>query len=252
MKKWILMGMLLCVAIVTTARNCPRCHGKGRIQTRHPVSTYGIDISRMECPYCGQMIMKGESHWDDCPACGGTGQGSSSSDGGSYDNYDALLQFMTPEEILLMEELMKQAYTQVPQYTPCPTCNETGDCKQCGGYVNLSIDEPLCPLCGGSGRCLTCRGSGYSHVEYVDNPKRDEIVQRIQELLNDAKARSQQGNSGYSSDMSSDTESSFYDDGDIYKKLSAKKSIGKGIGVFVIILIIAVVCFFLYKKHKKN
>ena len=248
MKRVMLMGVLLCATLMAVARDCPRCHGRGKIETRMSVSTYGTDASQMECPHCGQIIMKNESHWDICPVCDGSQQVSSSSDQRSQDRLeaaeDALLEYMTPQELLLMEELMRQIYTQVPNYIPCTICGGTGNCQQCGGYMNISLDGPFCQICGGSGCCISCGGKGYSHIEYIDNPNRDILIQRVNELINGAQNRSQQQEEVYS----------FDNDG-----ASAVATPGWSIAALLLlcvfglvgIIVLAVAGFFLYKVLKK-
>ncbi len=198
MKRLTLFLILLSSCLLLQARDCPRCHGNRQIKTRiGGMGSFGIDTSQMVCPHCGEVIMRSETHWDKCPVCDGTGQvadtpGQQHAQDRLEEAEDALLEFMTPEEVILMEDLMRQLFTPIKQYVDCETCQGTGKCKQCGGYMNVSLDGPLCPICRGSGFCIACDGRGYSRIDYVENPNRDVIIQRINELYQGARERSGQ------------------------------------------------------------
>ena len=101
---------------------------------------------------------------------------------------------LTPEEYFAFEELMKQAMTQQPVYQECHACGGTGNCRQCGGYMNVSLDGPLCMVCSGSGICIACRGAGKTQVGYQDNPNKEQLVKRAQEILENGRKRSSSSN----------------------------------------------------------
>lgn len=103
---------------------------------------------------------------------------------------------LTPEEYFAYEELVKQAMTQVPVYQNCTVCNATGKCKQCGGYMNVSLDGPLCMVCSGSGICISCQGSGKHLLGYQDNPNKAQLIARAKEILNHGSQKRQVNNPG--------------------------------------------------------
>lgn len=161
--------MSICVTIEAQSgyKTCPSCQGTG-----HPFAHSEMTCSR----------------------CGGTGKIARSAsemrrearDNERYANSanDLMQQFnLSPQEFFAFEELMKQAMTQVPVYQSCIGCGGTGKCKGCGGVMNLSLDGPLCRICGGSGICVGCKGLGQIKIGMQENPNKQQLIQRANEIL---------------------------------------------------------------------
>jgi hypothetical protein len=102
---------------------------------------------------------------------------------------------LTPQELFAFQDLIRQAMTQVPVYQQCTACNN-GRCRACGGYMNVSLDGPLCRVCGGSGQCPACRGMGQIQVGLQENPNKEMLIQRSIEILNQARERDPNVNLG--------------------------------------------------------
>ena len=151
------------------------------------------------CPSCGGSGHPFGHSELTCGRCNGSGRIAQSAsemqrearDNARYaDNANDLMeQFnLSPEEFFAYEELIKEAMQQVPVYQTCTACNGTGDCQMCGGYMNVSLDDDLCRVCGGSGQCLGCKGLGKLQVGYQDNPNKEQLIQRANELLHSHEA----------------------------------------------------------------
>lgn len=152
---------------------------------------------------------------------------------------DMMEQFnLSPDEYFAYEELIKQAMTQVPVYQDCTACNGTGDCRQCGGYMNVSLDDDLCWVCQGSGICPACRGAGRNLLGYQDNPNKDQLIQRAKEILNHGEQRPDRGENAYGTrnnpgyvPTGDDYDGGEYDDDDDgYEGLSGGRRGGSPIG----------------------
>lgn len=104
---------------------------------------------------------------------------------------------LTPQEFFAYEELIKESMRKVPIYQPCGACNSTGKCRQCGGYMNVSLDGPLCSVCGGSGICIACRGAGQFKVGEQDNPNKAQLIKRAKEILDNGARRKSQGQNAF-------------------------------------------------------
>lgn len=100
---------------------------------------------------------------------------------------------LTPQEVIAFNDLLKEAMKMVPVYVNCTACGGTGKCKQCGGYMNVSLDGPLCRICGGSGFCPACGGNRQILMGYQENPNKDLYIKRSKEILEQAKKRAKQG-----------------------------------------------------------
>lgn len=153
------------------------------------------------CPTCAGL---GSIGGTECRGCGGKGLvPMSASDMAKrqkeIDDYaDATAGMMdafnlTPQEAIAYGDLIKEAMTQVPVYETCTTCGGTGKCNACGGYMNVSLDGPLCPICGGSGFCIACDGKRQFLRGYQENPNKDMYIQRAKEILEEGQRRAAQG-----------------------------------------------------------
>ena len=96
---------------------------------------------------------------------------------------------LTPQEVIAFNDLLKEAMKMVPVYVNCTACGGTGKCKQCGGYMNVSLDGPLCRICGGSGFCPACGGNRQIMMGYQENPYKDQYIKRAKEILEQGKKR---------------------------------------------------------------
>lgn len=196
----IICCFALLLSLATTesfAGKCPRCGGRGRIQTEYKVSGYGTNVRYKDCNICGKRIMVGESHWDPCPACNGgrssSGSvGSSRSGGGSSGGAaaDEILTRLSPAEAVRYQELAKKLYQGNPVPIRCEACNGTGDCTYCHGYHNLDIEATAaqrCTVCGGTGYCIRCNGKGNLGMKYeLSEQERQSILAQLRELTHKA------------------------------------------------------------------
>ncbi|MBQ7461637.1 MAG: hypothetical protein IJS63_05200 [Bacteroidaceae bacterium] len=96
---------------------------------------------------------------------------------------------LTPQEVIAFNDLLKEAMKMVPVYVNCTACGGTGKCKQCGGYMNVSLDGPLCRICRGSGFCIACNGNRQTLIGYQENPYKDQYIKRAKEILEQGKKR---------------------------------------------------------------
>ncbi|MBO4730677.1 MAG: hypothetical protein J5593_04315 [Bacteroidaceae bacterium] len=167
MKKTLFTILLSMFTILCIGKTCRVCGGLGH-------------------PFGNSQIV--------CSACGGSGIAPASAsdqmrEARDRENYansanDLMESYnLTPEEYFAYEELIKQAMEQVPVYETCATCGGTGDCSMCGGYMNVSLDDDLCRVCGGSGICISCSGAGRMLLGYQDNPQKQQLIDRANEIL---------------------------------------------------------------------
>lgn len=137
---------------------------------------------------------------------------------------------LSPEEYFAYEELIKQAMTQVPVYQDCTGCGGTGKCRQCGGYMNVSLDDALCWVCQGSGFCIACGGTGRILTGYQDNPNKDQLIQRSKEILNHGGRRPSPNPNPVIDDDDDYDGGEYDDDDDGYEGLSGGRRGGSPIG----------------------
>lgn len=90
---------------------------------------------------------------------------------------------LTPQEYFAYEELIKEAMKSVPIYETCSACGGTGNCRQCGGVMTISLDGDYCRVCGGSGICIGCQGAKQIKIGEQENPQKDLLIQRAKEIL---------------------------------------------------------------------
>ena len=211
--------LCMCVGFAVMA-DCPRCHGKGRVKTFASVSTFGISNKKQQCPICHQWVSLGDSHYDTCPQCGGSGNaaGSSSRRGSSSDDKlqeqsSELLSYLDPADVPVLENLLHTLFMGKLEQIKCEACNGSGYCHVCGGVQNLNIDATaadLCMACQGSGFCIACRGTGQLREEYVpwSGSEREQLVSNIKLYFDKAAERKreleQMGSGSYESSGSQD------------------------------------------------
>lgn len=184
MKKTLLLFLLIVFSsIAVTARTCPKCHGKGKIEIPG-VGSYGVSTDKHKCHVCGRWITDGETHWDECPQCGGTGEVGGG--GGGSTGSEDMLSNLTPAELAQFENL-KDLLKGHMEYPTCTKCNGSGLCQHCGGVITL--DGPSCPYCGGTGQCLSCNGHGTMPGRWVEPENKEEIQQQMAALLRKASER---------------------------------------------------------------
>jgi len=188
--------VFLCAALTADA-SCPRCHGSGRIKTFASASTYGVSSKQQQCPVCRQMVPFGETHYDDCPQCGGSGNSrkGSTSRSSANDKYQEqaseLMAYLDPAEMVALENLLKTLYMGQMIMKECKACNGSGYCHVCGGYVNTNPDAIVCAACSGTGKCIACYGAGNLGTEYVDwtGSEREQLISRIKYYFDEALRR---------------------------------------------------------------
>lgn len=211
-------------------------------------------LADKKCPVCGGLGHAFGRSDIICSACNGSGRVPLSAseqmredrDRENYANsVNNLMEAynLTPEEFFAYEELMKQAMEQVPVYQTCTACNGTGNCSQCGGYMNVSLDDDLCRVCGGSGCCIACRGAGRLTVGYQENPNKEQLIQRAKEILTHGSAHPE----GYNNPgVVTSSDNSF---GDFDPSARSK---GVPVGTIILsILGVAALGFIGYKLFKK-
>lgn len=191
---FFLLMMSISIAIVAQSgtKQCPSCMGTG-----HP-----FGHSEMTCSRCGGSgrIARSASEMR-----------REARDNERYANSanDLMQQFnLSPQEFFAYEELIKQAMTQVPVYQDCTGCGGTGRCKQCGGVMNVSLDGPLCRICGGSGMCIGCNGLGKLKIGMQENPNKQQLIQRANEILHSHENSPSSSSPGISPSTSLDESSS--------------------------------------------
>lgn len=96
---------------------------------------------------------------------------------------------LTSEEVLLFQDLLKQAYTNIEVYEKCTVCNGSTKCILCGGRMAIGLDDPICIACGGSGLCITCKGLGEIFVGYQENPDKEIIIEKAYKILHKGERR---------------------------------------------------------------
>ena len=203
----------LCVALTADA-SCPRCHGSGRIKTFASASTYGVSRKQQQCPVCRQMVPFGETHYDTCPQCGGSGNSSkgSASSSSANDKYQEqaseLMAYLDPAEMVALENLLKTLYMGQMVMKKCEACNGSGLCHVCGGFVNTNPDAIVCATCSGTGKCIACYGAGNLGTQYVDwtGSEREQLISRIKYYFDEALRRQNEQQEGsFDSDHNSET-----------------------------------------------
>lgn len=190
MKRIIFMMVAALVAMTAIAdKQCPRCHGAGKIVAIPEVGNYGVERTKKQCPICGGMYFSG--HRCTCPDCGGSGRvaghtSPSDREGSASDRLadqgrDFNQQWLSVHEYSLMQNQLAHINDYVRVEDECTVCGGTGKCKQCGGVRAITWDadiRDMCRVCGGDGFCIACRGKGTSggHIEYVNSPEQKEIM----------------------------------------------------------------------------
>lgn len=180
MKRFIFVMMTALVVFAAAAdKQCPKCHGSGRVVTIPEVGHYGVERNKQKCPQCGQMVYSG--HSCQCPQCGGTGRVAgrtssteregSVSDRAAQQGIDFNTQWLTVHEYSLMQNILNNINNKNRVEDNCTACNGTGKCSQCGGVRTYTWDCDLsqqCRACGGDGFCIACRGKGVTGAHYED------------------------------------------------------------------------------------
>jgi len=227
----LFMLIVVCMEAAGGEKNCPVCGGTG-----HPFGQ--SDVLCQRCYGSGRVPLSPAEEQREARERERYAEGAN----------DLMEAYgLTPEEYFAYEELTRQAMQQMPVYDKCTSCEGTGNCKMCGGYMNLSLDGDLCMLCGGSGVCPVCRGAGQFLVGYQDNPNKDQLLQSANDILNHGR---QQGgdNNDYDgqSELNSDNDFNSGNSSSGYRKT-------KGIPPYVYILIgfgIAGVIFLFVRRKK--
>lgn len=254
-------SLLMSFPIDALAGDCPRCHGRGRIQTQIGVSSYGTSVRYKRCPNCGKRIMVNESHYDPCPACGGSGsRGGSSRSSRESSNNDELLTRMSPEDAVRYQNLAKRLYESTPVPITCTTCKGSGKCTYCGGYHNLDLDataDMRCRVCGGDGFCVTCRGKGNTGVRYegISESEKQSILAQMKELSDKAYGVSS-SNSASSAPVSWDEGSRTSPQSSLFSLVTNSNNgngviiIIAGLGIILVVglLVVGILLFRLIKK----
>lgn len=199
MKKLLLLTFCLFAVITAQAANCPRCHGKGTICVFPKVSEYGVDSPKKHCSICNQYVYA--PHYEKCGLCGGTGKstGSGTRAERSRDAGESLRIYWSSQEYEIFKNCVGQLATGVKTYIDCSICGGSGDCKYCGGYMNVSIYAPvssICSYCGGSGICAGCSGKGHSGIYYKmpEGEEKEQLQKAVDNLLDIAMYRRAQRN----------------------------------------------------------
>ena len=188
-----LMVLLMMPADLSAQKKCPKCLGKGIIQTHFATSNFGLDNRKIKCKYCGEWFSAALSHWDACTKCNGTG---SVNGRGSSEHDDDICAFnyksyLTQDELMAVANIEQQLVTPVYEYTKCSVCDGTGICTHCngtGGYYTIGSYEGHCFVCGGSGQCVTCKGSGTSYT-IISAPDTDNLLEQLSVYVKRASQR---------------------------------------------------------------
>lgn len=190
MKRKILL-LLVCIfaSMQLYADHCPKCKGSGRFVVFPQVSNYGARETRKLCPICRQYVYSG--HTEQCDLCGGTGQRNrrvSRSETLAQQSTDGLWAYLTPDEYATVMSLFESLKGH-PETQNCLSCQGSGRCKLCGGYVNFDPDITPCLACSGTGKCGACYGSGTGQTVWVEPSNKDQIVANIKLFTDRARAR---------------------------------------------------------------
>lgn len=209
MKRFILLlGLIFAFASGAEARECSRCHGRGKIQTRFSVSSYGASNKKVKCSHCGEWVFANQTHWDECPSCGGTGESGGSSGADRDAPVDVYAIYLTEDEYADYERAAALAMRGTKTEARCPDCGGEGTCRLCRGSGRSPIQNPTdaelgivtpCDICAGDGKCSKCFGTGTVMVD-SDNGKQ-EAVERLKyySKLVQERQREQTGQGGEAS-----------------------------------------------------
>lgn len=210
----LVMLLLLAVSVSIEAQRCSRCGGRGKIQTRHSVGSYGINNRKVKCNYCGQWIYANESHWDDCPSCSGNRQNSSSSHRDKKIDRDAPVDvyaiYLSESEYADYQNAASMAIRGTKKEVACSQCRGTGKCYGCGGTGLSPIQVPsdaelgiptYCGICAGDKKCSKCFGQRTMLVDSDEG--KQEAVKKLQyysKLVQERQAAATAQQNGLSSD----------------------------------------------------
>jgi len=186
MKKFICL-LFLFVAfgnIINATKDCKKCHGHGKVQTRYGMSSFGINNNKILCSYCNQWIFASETHWDPCDRCGGLGK---IDDGWERKetNSNEIYVYLNPNDAEMLRSLilMRMKGTKQVQ-TVCNHCKGTGRCPVCNGSGIMMRTQP-CAGCNMQGSCSACFGSRTGYAEVPLTASEIQLIeQRIRYFLN--------------------------------------------------------------------
>lgn len=256
--------LLLCVNFAVLA-DCPRCHGKGRIKTFSAVSTYGVTNKKQQCPVCHQFVSVGETHYDSCPQCNGSGNDGSSSSGRSSSANDKLqnqaaelMSYLDPADAVALEGLLQSLFRGKLEMKYCEACNGTGKCHVCGGAQNLNMDATaadLCMACQGSGMCIACHGSGILGQEYVpwSGSEREQLISNIKLYFDEAlKRQKEEKHLGEAAENAGNSDNGIFGGSDDNNGQGDAPKKGKSWMFLFVLAGIAIVAYWLGRRNRKN
>jgi hypothetical protein len=200
--------------------SCSRCTGTGEIRTPCPACKGAGECAFCKasgtCPKC-----KGAGKTSvPCAACKGTGKCDMCGGMGKVDTFKTVTKEVPVEGLTRTshmkgtKEMTRTVRTQERETITCPTCHGARQCPTCYGsgttpvLCSVCSGSGQCPRCKGGGKCLKCAGVGSTGSKCTEcsgtglvisrdriQQNRDQVLPKIQELINIRQSREPQSES---------------------------------------------------------